>query len=86
MAVDVRNRNGKMVTLLNPSEKAGKFAHELAYDTKYTNNGYEKLDKKGNLQKLTSEQRAFRAGYLQARKDSSNAFKSKHPRYKRKTV
>jgi len=30
--------------------------------------------------KLTKEDYAFRAGYLQAREDNANAFKSSHPR------
>lgn len=85
MAVTVRNRRGKKITLLNPSEKGTKFATELAYNVALTNDGEQKFDKGGNPKKLTPKQRAFRAGFLQAQKDSSRAFKSKNPNYKRKT-
>lgn len=85
MAVLVRNRKGKQVTLLNPSEKATKYAHEMAFGIKYTNNGEEKLNRKGQPKRLTDLQRSYRAGYLAHQKDSNRAFKSKHPNYKRKT-
>lgn len=85
MAVVVRNRRGKNVTLLNPSEKASKYATELAYDVALTNDGVQKLDRKGQQKRLKTEQRAYRSGYLQARKDSSKAFKHNNPNYKRKT-
>ena len=86
MAVVVENRNGKMVTLLNPSEKARKFSVELRSGRALTNNNKRKWDKNGKEVRLTKEQRAFRAGYLQSRKDSAKAFKANHPRYKRKTA
>lgn len=85
MAVTVRSRKGKKVTLLNPSEKGTKYATELVYDVALTNDGEQKFDKKGHPQRLKSEQRAYRAGYLQAQKDSSKAFKHRNPGYKRKT-
>ena len=44
--------------------------------------------KKGKVaetgKKLSKTDLAFRAGYLEARKDSAKAFKKKHPRYKKK--
>ena len=86
MSVVVENRNGKMVTLLNPSERARKFSIELKHGKALTNNAKRKMGKDGKQIKLTKEQKAFRSGYLQARKDSANAFKSNHPRYKRKTA
>lgn len=85
MAVTVKSRRGKRVTLLNPSEKGNKYATELAYDVALTNDGEQKMDKHGRPKRLKTEQRAFRAGYLQAQKDSSKAFKSKNPNYRRKT-
>ena len=63
------------IILRNPSEKAKRFARQMK-------KGY--VSETG--EKLSSTDMAFRAGYLQARQDSANAFKSKHPRYKRKTI
>ena len=40
---------------------------------------------KANGRKLTKEQLAFRAGYLEHQKDSNRAFRAKHKNYKRKT-
>lgn len=85
MAVTVKTKRGKNFTLLNPSEKGTKYATELAYGVALTNDGEQKFDKKGNAIKLTPKQRAFRARFLQAQKDSSKAFKHSHPNYKRKT-
>ena len=65
-----------MVTLLNPSEKGAKFAKELKTGFKRTNTGQYKLNKDKKGIKLTAEQRSYRAGYLDARKDSANAFKA----------
>ena len=69
-----KTKTGKTVTLLNPSAKAGKFASELKYNNHYTNDGHLKKGKNGNTQ-LTDEQRAYRGGYLDARRDSAKAFK-----------
>ena len=85
MAVTVKNRKGKKVTLLNPSEKAGKFALEMAYGIKLTNDGEQKVNRKGQPKRLTDLNKAYRAGYLAHQKDSNKAFKSKHPNYRRKT-
>ncbi len=74
MAVKITNKNGKVVTLLNPSEKGSKFADELKNDIRYTNDGRYKADKNGNVSGLTPEQRAFRAGYLSAQKDSAKCY------------
>jgi len=53
----------------NPAEKAKRYARQMK-------NG--KVSETGK--KLTKEDYAFRAGYLQAREDNANAFKSSHPR------
>lgn len=75
MAVKVVDKKtGKTKTLLNPSEKGGKFARELREDRRYTNDG---RAKSGKAQYLTNEGRAFRAGYLEAQKDSAKCFKAK---------
>ena len=67
-------KNGKTVHLLNPSEKAGKFAYELKHDRRFTNLG----ETKGDAKFLTPEQAAYRSGYLDARKDGARAWKAKH--------
>lgn len=86
MAVVVQNRQGNDVVLLNPAEKGLKYSLELKHKKALTNTGRRKMGKDGKQVKLTNEQLAFRSGYLQAQKDSAKAFKSKHPRYKRKTA
>ena len=67
-------KTGKEVVLLNPSEKAGKFANELKTGIRKTNNGEYKADKNGDVG-LSVQGRAYRAGYLDARKDNAKAFK-----------
>ena len=54
MAVDVVNRKGKTVRLLNPAEKAGKYAGELKRGKRYCNNHLPKCDKNGNHMTLTN--------------------------------
>lgn len=85
MAVVVTGRNGKDVVLLNPSEKSLKYTLELRHKKALTNSGKPKRDKDGKQIKLTEKQLAYRAGYLGRQKDTNKAFKSKHPKYKRKT-
>ena len=75
MAVKIRGNNGKMITLLNPSEKGEKFADELRNGIRYTNEGRYKVDKNGTVLGLTPEQRAYRAGYLAHSRDSAKAWK-----------
>lgn len=60
---------------MNPSEKGKKFAAELRNNTRYTNNNKAKTDKDGVIQSLSDTQRAYRSGYLDARKDSANCYK-----------
>lgn len=66
------------ITLLNPSEKSRKYSDELYYNGRFTNDGNIKLDSNGNPLRLTNIQRAWRSGYLQARKDNSKCYKSKN--------
>lgn len=73
----ILRNDGKLITLLNPSEKAEKFADELKMNTHYTNDSKIKADKFGNAS-LTKAQRAYRSGYLDARKDSAKAYKAKN--------
>lgn len=71
--VTVRTRRGTYKTLLNPSEKAGKYAGELRTGIRKTNEGRYKADKNGDVG-LTKVQRSYRAGYLDARKDNAKAY------------
>ena len=77
MAVKVKSRNGKDVTLLNPSEKGRKYADELRNGVKQTNEGMLKWGDDGKPERLTDKAKAYRAGYLDAQKDSAKAYKSK---------
>lgn len=80
MSTIVMTKKGKTFTLLNPSEKSEKFANELKFGFAKTNTLKTKRDSKGKDIKLSDTQLAFRSGYLQARKDSAKAFKSKKRR------
>ena len=77
-------KSGKVVTYLNPAEKAAKAARELKDNRKYTNDGSVKSNAP-----LTKEERAWRAGYLDSQKASTKAFKSQQKKagkdYQRKT-
>jgi hypothetical protein len=73
-----KNKKGQDYALLNPSEKGGKYAHEMKTGIAQTNLGEVKLNKKGQPKKLSLKQKAFRAGYLSAQKDSANAYKAKN--------
>lgn len=77
MAVKVKNKDGKVVTLLNPSEKGHKYAKELKYGAKVTNEGKFKVDENRKAIKLTDTQASYRSGYLAAQKDSANAYKAR---------
>lgn len=83
MSVTVTNKKGKKVTLLNPSEKGAKFAKELKQNRKRTNTGSFKLDDNKQSIKLTDVERAYRGGYLDAQKDSANAYKARRKRRNR---
>lgn len=77
MAVKVKSRSGKTVTLLNPAEKGRKYAAELRVGIKCTNDHKIKRARDGSAFALDKVERSYRAGYLQARKDSANCWKSK---------
>ena len=78
MAFKFKRKDGREVTLLNPAEKGKKFADELRSGVKITNDRDIKRDKAGNYVTLDRESRAYRSGYLDARKDSARAWKSKN--------
>ena len=60
----VKNRNGETVVLLNPAEKGQLYARELK-------DNYAPKTADG----LSRSQRAYRSGYLDARKDNAKAYK-----------
>ena len=70
MSVVVTNKNGKMVILLNPNEKAEKFALEMKTGKKFTNALDYKCAKSGEVMQLNKAERAYRAGYLQHARES----------------
>lgn len=76
MSFVTTNRDGKRIALLNPAEKGDKFAKELKIGFKRTNLGTFKLDRDKNGIRLNDKERAYRSGYLDARKDSANCYKA----------
>ena len=76
MAVIVKDRRNRDVVLLNPAEKARKYADELANDVRITNSGMVVTKKNGKPRDLRDTQKAYRAGYLASRRDSANCFKA----------
>ncbi len=73
-----KTKRGKEVTLLNPAEKGRKYASELKNGQRYTNQGELKVDKDSNPMSLSREQRAYRSGYLDSRKDSARCWRAKN--------
>lgn len=71
--VVVEFANGKTKTFLTPAGKGTKYSAELAMNVKITNDGLFKT-KNGIEIPLTSEERAYRGGYLDAQKDASKAY------------
>ncbi len=72
----VKSKTGKEITLLNPAEKSRKYSAELKAGIRATNNHEVKRDKNGKKLTLTKSQRAWRVGYITARKDNAKAYKS----------
>ncbi len=69
-----KRKDGKEVTLLSPKEKGNKYAKELKEGYATTNAGEVKMSKDGStIINLSDSQRAYRAGYLDARKDIGKA-------------
>ena len=71
----VTTKKGKQVRLLNPAQKGAKAAVELKRGVKMTNFGKVKTKKDGTPRALTKTERAYRAGYLDARNDNAKAYK-----------
>ena len=75
MATIITTKNNKQIVLLNPSEKAEKYARELKGKFKCTNDGKLKLSENGKGIELSDVERSYRSGYLQARQDGAKAYK-----------
>ena len=63
--------------LLSPKEKGHKYANELKYNVHLTNDNQVKLKANGKERTLSDTQKAYRSGYLSARKDIGRAYASK---------
>lgn len=75
MGQTVVYKDGTVRTYLNPHGKGVKCAKELKDDRRYTND-FAAVKKEG----LTNTERAYRSGYLTARKDEASLWKKKHPK------
>ena len=73
----VNEEDGRKFTALTPSGKGEKYAKELKDGKRITNSFSPKFDDEGKQMNLTKEQRAYRVGYLEARKDSAKAYNAK---------
>ena len=62
----IRKDTGEAFTVFNPSEKSQKYAYDLHI-------GIDSV----SGEKLTTAKKAWRSGYLQARKDNAKAYKAK---------
>lgn len=71
----VTTKSGKKIRLLTPAQKGAKAAVELKKGVKLTNFGKVKTNRDGSPRKLTKVERAYRAGYLNARSDNAKAYK-----------
>lgn len=69
-----KRKDGKEITLLTPAGKGKKYSKELKDGHSYTNSGKLRTDEDGPIP-LSNEQKAWRSGYLQARKDGAAAYK-----------
>ena len=78
LGVVVRNSRGQEKTLLNPFGKSLKYSDELRNGVRLTNDGHINTDVLGKPQILTSEEVAFRKGYLQHQQDTIDAHNAVH--------
>ena len=67
---------------LSPKRKGRKAAYELRTGKRFTNNRQPKRGKNGKQLTLSKAGRAYRAGYLDARKDIGRAVQAKRKRPK----
>lgn len=82
----VVNRRGQEVQLLNPAGKGEKYALELKGGIRLSNQCYTKKDKEGLPILLKEEEKAYRKGYLAARRDSADCYLAKNDPEKLKQV
>ena len=76
MGVHGVSKYGTPMTLLNPYGKGRKYATELKHGKRLTNDFKRKRDESGKQMSLSVKQKSYRAGYLQARKDSAACYKA----------
>lgn len=74
MAVKIKDKRGRTITLRNPAEKGEKYAYELKHSYSASTG-----------EALNSQQRAYRAGYLDSRKDSAKCWKAQQKKKKSRT-
>lgn len=85
MAVRFLNKRiSRYVTLLNPAEKGRKYAAEMKAGIHATNDHQIKKGKNGNPKRLKDSEKAYRAGYLDARKDNAKCFNAQDRKRKTK--
>ena len=70
----IKDKKGRTITLLNPAQKGKKYSQELKEGYAISNSGKYRIDEDGPIP-LTDTQKAFRSGYLSARKDSAKVYK-----------
>lgn len=71
----LRDRLGRLFRFLRPGEKSRKYADELHSGVRQTNDNVIKVDANGEPIKLSPNQKAWRSGYLAARKDNMRVYK-----------
>ena len=70
---------------LSPKQKGKKVMYELKTGKRICNDGEPKRGKNGQQLKVTKTGRAYRSGYMDARKDIANSNKSAHKKTSRIT-
>ena len=73
----INPKTGNVHYLLTPAGKGKKYSHELKTGKRFTNSGQPKTDKNGNHLSLYKNQKTWRSGYLEARKDNANCYKAR---------
>lgn len=76
----VNKKTGNVRVLLNPAQKGRKYAVELKHGKALTNSMQRKRTKNGSQKVLSKSAKAYRAGYLDARKDNAKCYKAKKKR------
>ena len=71
---------------LSPKRKGKKAAHELRTGKRFTNSGQPKRGKNGKQLTVSKAGRAYRAGYMDARKDIGQAAQAVKQKRKKKAV